>query len=165
MYAEAQDMRWTTQVSETVQQRGGGGRGGRGGMQQQPEQTRKKTVTVIMKMSKGSMDGTEILTFKPSAIKDQSEEDAARAEIPWSDKEALMEALKTSIADMKRPGQQSDRKQVYKSGDGGFILRCILDGHNKSMEVTLQNAKKANIDFTLSPQQAEVFYNLLRTMR
>jgi len=163
MYAEAQDMRWTTRVTETVQQRGGGRRGG----PPPPEQTRVKTVTVIMKMSKATVDGKEVLSFRPSPIKDQSEEDAARAEIPWSDKDTLTEALKTAIADMKKPstGQQSERKQVYKSADGGLILKCILEGHNKSLEVTLQNAKKNNVDFTLPQQQVEVFFNLLRNMK
>jgi len=166
MYAEAQDMRWTTRVTEAVQQRGGG-RGGRGGGQQQPEQTRVKTVTVIMKMSKSTVDGKEVLSFKPSPIKDQSEEDAAKAEVPWADKDKLTEALKTAIADMKKPsmGPQSERKQVYKSADGGFTATCILEGHSKSMEVTLQNAKKANVDFTLPQQQVEVFFNLLRNMK
>ena len=163
MYAEAQDMRWTTKVTEVIPQRGG--RGGRGGGQQQPEQTREKTVTVIMRMSKSTVDGAEVLSFKHSQIKDQREEDAARAEIPWSDKEALTEGLKTAIADMKRPGQQSERKQVYKSADGGFAAKCILEGHSKSMEVTLQNAKKNNVDFTLPQQQVEVFFNLLRNMK
>jgi hypothetical protein len=40
-----------------------------------------------------------------------------------------------------------------------------VEGHNKTMEVTLQNTKKANVDFTLPQQQVEVFYNALRTMK
>jgi len=161
MYAEAQDMRWTTRVTEVIQQRG------RRGGPPPPEQTREKTVTVIMKVSKTTVDGTEVLSFKHSPIKDQRDEDAGKAELPWSEKDALTEALKTTIADMKKPstGQQSERKQVYKSPDGSFIAKGIFEGHSKSMEVTLQNAKKNNVDFTLPPQQAEVFFNLLRTMR
>jgi len=162
MYAEAQDMRWTTRVTEVVQQRGG-----RRGDPPPPEVTREKTVTVIMKVSKTTVDGTEVLSFKHSPIKDQRDEDAGKAELPWADKDTLTEALKTAIADMKRPStaQQSERKQVYKSADGGFIAKCILEGHRKSMEITLLNGKGNNVDFALPQQQVEVFYNVLRTMK
>lgn len=165
--AMAQDMRWTTKVTEVVNQGRGGGRGGRGGGQQQPEVTREKVVTVIMKVGKATVDGKEILSFKHAAIKDQRDEDAGKAELPWSEKDTLTEALKTALADMKRPSttQAKERKQVYKSPDGSFVAKCIVEGHSKSMEVTLQNAKKANVDFTLPQQQVEVFYNSLRTMK
>jgi len=162
MQAAAQDMRWTTQVTEVIPQRGG-----RRGGPQPADVTRVKTVTVIMKATKTTVDGTEVLLFKHSPIKDQSEEDAAKAEIPWSEKEALTEALKTVLADMKKPstGQQSERKQVYKSPDGSLVVKGIFEGHSKSVEVTLQNAKKANVDFTLPLQQVEVFFRLLRNMK
>jgi len=164
MYAEAQDMRWTTQVTETVNQgRGGGGRGG--GRAPAQEVTRDKTVTVIMRMTKSTVDGQEVITFRHSSIKDQRDEDAARAEIPWADKDTLLEGLKTTIADMKRPNTGQQRNQFYRSQDGGFVARSIIDGHKKSVEVTLRSARGNNVDFTLPLQQVEVFFNLLRNMR
>ena len=161
LQAMAQDMRWTTRVTETVKV-GGGRRGGPAN-----EVTREKTVTVNMKMSKASVDGKEVLSFKHSQIKDQPDADAARAEIPWSDKDTLTEALKTTISEMKRPtaAQQSDRKQIYKNGDGSFVVKSIFEGHNRSMEVSIKNEGGKNTDFTLSPQQVEVFFNLLRNMK
>ena len=171
--AMAQDMRWTTRVQEKVNQgrggpgggRGGGGRGMAPGMQGQ-EATKEKTVTVLMRMSKTSVDGKEFIAFKHAPLKDQLEEDIAAVSIPWTDKDDLTENLKTTLAEMKRPGATaSERKQVYKSGDGNFSVRSIRESDNKSAEVTIKNVKGKDTVFTLPLQQVEVFYNQLRSMK
>jgi len=172
--ATAQDMRWTTKVTETVQQggRGGGGRGGggRGGGGQQNEVTREKTVTVLMKMSKVSLgDGKDVVSFKHTPLKDQAEADAAHATIPWDDKDKLLEALKTTLAEMKRPGTAEERKQVYANGDSTFAIKSVREGNTKNVVVTMkyESGKEAakSTDFTLPLQEVEVFFNRLRNMK
>jgi len=167
--ATAQDMRWTTKVTETVQQgRGGGGRGGggRGGGGQQNEAPREKTVTVLMKMTKVSMgEDKDVITFKHAPLKDQADADVAKASIPWADKDDLVEKLKTTIAEMKRPGTTEERKQVYANGDSSFVIRSIREGNTKNAEVTIKNEAGKSTDFTLTPQEVEVLHSRLRSMK
>jgi len=167
--ATAQDMRWTTRVTEPVQQgRGGSGRGGggRGGGGMMPPEVREKTVTILMKMTKVSVDGKESIVFKHAPInKDQRDEDIARTSIPWADKDDLVEKLKTTLTEMKRPGTAEERKQVYKDANGNFVIKSIREGNTKNMEITIKNEAGKSTDFTLPQQQVEVFYNQLRNMR
>ncbi|MCL2105131.1 MAG: hypothetical protein FWH21_08805, partial [Kiritimatiellaeota bacterium] len=164
----AQAMRWTRGVGDPAQRGGGGGGrggGGRGGGMMQPE-VREKTVTVIMKMTKASVDGKESITFKHAPInKDQRDEDIARTSIPWADKDDLVEKLKTTLTEMKRPGTVEERKQVYKDANGNFVIKSIREGNTKNMEISITNEAGKSTDFTLSQQQVEVFYNQLRNMK
>ena len=166
----AQDMSWPMRTTETVSTAPAGGRGGRrGGPMMQnnaPEQTRERMVTVLVKMIKVTGGEVDIISFKPTPPRGKSPTDVTQVSIPFADKETLTEALKKTIADLKKPtkANESEIRKIYADSAGKFTATLKRDGHKKHLEVIFKDGNAPNV-FELSIQQVEVFHNALRNIK
>ena len=171
----AQDLRWPMRTTETIASPAGRGGRGRGAPMMQnpaPEQTRERMATVLVKMGKVTIDDNAVISFKPTPPRGKTSSDVTQATIPFADKEKLVEALKESISDLKKPtkANESESKKIYSDAAGKFTAVTIRDGHKKHLEVTLRDAAAPKDGagpsvFEVPIQQVEFFYNALRNIK
>ena len=132
----------------------------------EPEKTREKMVTVLVKMGKVTVDSEVLISFKPTPPRDKTSSDVTQVTIPFADKDKLVEALKDSISDLRKPtkANESESKKIYSDAAGKLTATVFRDGHKKHLLVVFKDTGDPSV-FEVPIQQVEVFYNALRNIK